>query len=87
MAQCRAARWITSQNCSPIFCPNMVFRRLTVLWSGIADMIFPAPMRSECAVLACSGVMVPETNLKLLAQTGWWIPLPISTVWSSRREY
>src|SRR5258708_7178703 len=39
-------------------------------------MIFPAPMRSECAVLACSGVMVPETNLKLLVQTSWWIPLP-----------
>src|SRR5882757_9862699 len=47
-------------------------------------MIFPAPMRSECAVLACSGVMVPETNLKLLAQTSWWIPLPISPVRSSR---
>src|SRR5216683_1895295 len=48
------------------------------------DMIFPARMRSECAVLACSGVMVPETNLKLLAQTSWWIPLPISPVRSSR---
>ena len=47
-------------------------------------MIFPAPMHSECAVLACSGVMVPETNLKLLAQTSWWIPLPISLVRSSR---
>src|ERR1700730_6533969 len=47
-------------------------------------MIFPAPMRSECAVLACSGVMVPETNLKLPALTGWWIPLPISPLRSSR---
>src|ERR1700686_3519242 len=47
-------------------------------------MIFPAPMRWECAVLACSGVMVPETNLKLLAQTSWWIPLPISPVRASR---
>jgi hypothetical protein len=47
-------------------------------------MIFPAPMRSECAVLECSGVMGPETNLKRPAQTGWWIPLPISLVRSSR---
>src|SRR5882757_3493775 len=31
-----------------------------------------------------SGVMVAETNLKLLAQTSWWIPLPISPVPSSR---
>src|ERR1700731_519053 len=35
-------------------------------------MIFPVPMRLECAVLACSGVMVPETNLRLLAQINWW---------------
>src|SRR6478736_7690381 len=47
-------------------------------------MIFPAPMRSECAVLACSGVMVPETNLKRPARTSWWIPLPISPVRCSR---
>ncbi len=47
-------------------------------------MIFPAPMRSECAVSASSGVMVPERNLKLLVQTSWWIPLPISPVRSSR---
>jgi phosphoglycolate phosphatase len=30
MAQRRAASWITSLNCSPIFCPDMVFRRLAV---------------------------------------------------------
>src|SRR6476660_6498985 len=47
-------------------------------------MIFPAPMRSECAVLACSGVMVPETNLNRPARTSWWIPLPISPVRCSR---
>ena len=41
-------------------------------------MIFPVPMRLECAVLACSGVMVPETNLRLLAQINWWNRLPIS---------
>src|SRR5882762_8085417 len=35
-------------------------------------MIFPVPMRLECAVLACSGVMGPETNLRLLAQINWW---------------
>ncbi len=43
-----------------------------------ADMIFPVPMRLECAVLACSGVMVPETNLRLLAQINWWNRLLIS---------
>jgi hypothetical protein len=41
-------------------------------------MTFLGPMLSECAVLACCGVMAPETNLKLLAQTSWWNPLPIS---------
>ena len=47
-------------------------------------MIFPALMRSECAVLACSGVIVAETNLKLLAQTSSWILLPISPGRSSQ---
>src|SRR2546429_7135565 len=35
-------------------------------------------MRLECAVLACSGVMVPETNLRLPAQINWWNRLLIS---------
>ena len=41
-------------------------------------MIFPVPMRLECAVLACSGVMVAETNWRLLAQINWWNRLLIS---------
>ena len=41
-------------------------------------MTSPEPMLSECAVLACCGVMAPETNLKLLAQINWWNSLLIS---------
>src|SRR5258708_30921163 len=41
-------------------------------------MIFPVPMRLECAVLACSGGMVPETNLRQPAQINWWNRLLIS---------
>src|SRR5881394_2201609 len=35
-------------------------------------MIFPAPMRSGCAVSACSGGMGPETNSRPLARINWW---------------
>jgi hypothetical protein len=35
---------------------------------GTADTTSPVLMRLECAGLACSGVMVPEMNLKLPAQ-------------------
>ena len=41
-------------------------------------MTLPAPMPSECAVLACSGVMAPGTNSKLRAQISWWSLPPIS---------
>src|SRR6266704_1193059 len=41
-------------------------------------MTFPERTRSECAVLACCGVMVPETSLRLLVQINWWNPLLIS---------
>src|ERR1700678_3610925 len=47
-------------------------------------MIFRAPIRLECAALACSGVMVHETNLSQLAQTNWSSSRPISPVLSSR---
>ena len=33
-------------------------------------MTFPGRMLSECAALACWGVMAAETNLRLLAQIG-----------------
>src|SRR5881397_1791514 len=37
-------------------------------------MTFPERTRSECAVLACCGVMVPETSLRLQVQINWWNP-------------
>ena len=41
-------------------------------------MTFPERTRSECAVLACCGVMVPETSLRLPVQINWWNPPLIS---------
>ena len=41
-------------------------------------MTFPERTRSECAVLACCGVMVPETSLRLPVQINWWNPPSIS---------
>src|SRR6266568_3133910 len=37
-------------------------------------MTFPERTRSECAVLACCGVMVPETSLRLPVRINWWNP-------------
>src|SRR6266700_6216595 len=51
-------------------------------------MTFQARTRSECAALACCGVMVPGTSLKRPVQISWWNPLLISLGpcfrWSAR---
>ena len=47
-------------------------------------MTYQARTRSECAVLACCGVMVPETSLKLRVQINWWNPPLISLGPSAR---